>query len=208
MNSRNMKQLLTRTSLLLFAGTVLLSLQACKEKKADDVIITSLPMEEVKKPLETQRVGDYDQTTPVEWGGATYQVAVSRIADESLPVVEDGQGVSYYDNRINVRVVRSDGSEFFARSFTKGDFVEEVPQAFRKNSVLLGIVFDHAEGNHLIFAASVGSPDKTSDEYVPLVMKLSKQGGVSISRDTQLDTEGIDAPETVGNVENEEEDGV
>ena len=56
------------------------------------------------------------------------------------------------------------------------------------DEALVGIVLDHAEGDHLRFAASVGSPDKLSDEYVPLKMTLSRTGGVSIARDTQLDT--------------------
>lgn len=47
---------------------------------------------------------------------------------------------------------------------------------------LLGIVYVKAEGDYLYFAASVGSPDVTSDEYVPLVLKISRMGSISISR--------------------------
>lgn len=46
-----------------------------------------------------------------------------------------------------------------------------------------------AEGNNLCFAASVGSPDITSDEYVPMVLKISNLGAVNISKDQILDTE-------------------
>lgn len=53
---------------------------------------------------------------------------------------------------------------------------------------MLGIVFDRADGGSLIFAASVGSPDKMSDEYVPLVLTISRGGTVNIAKDTQLDT--------------------
>ena len=45
---------------------------------------------------------------------------------------------------------------------------------------LLGIVYVKAEGDYLYFAASVGSPDVTSDEYVPLVLKISRMGSISI----------------------------
>ena len=58
---------------------------------------------------------------------------------------------------------------------------------YKKNSALLGIVPDKAEGDYIVFAASVGSPDKNSDEYVPLVLKVSRFGDVKISKDTQMD---------------------
>lgn len=67
---------------------------------------------------------------------------------------------------------------------------------------MLGIVFDRADGGSLIFAASVGSPDKMSDEYVPLVLTISRGGTVNIAKDTQLDT----ASDVVD--EADDEDGV
>ena len=58
---------------------------------------------------------------------------------------------------------------------------------------MLGIVLDKADGDYLRFAASVGSPDVLSDQFVPLVMTIHRMGGVSITRDTQLDTGADDA---------------
>ena len=46
-----------------------------------------------------------------------------------------------------------------------------------------------------MFAASVGSPDRNSDEYVPLVLKVSRFGDIKISKDTQMDTVGDKQPE-------------
>ena len=54
--------------------------------------------------------------------------------------------------------------------------------------MLLGIVLDRAEGDNLIFAASVGSPDALSDEYIPILLTVSRMGDVSIKRDTTMDT--------------------
>ena len=88
----------------------------------------------------------------------------------------------FYDNRVNVRILRSDGSEFFAGSFTKSNFKSYVDENYYKNGALLGIVFDKVVGNQLRFAASVGSPDKSSDEYVPLVLTVNNLGTVSISK--------------------------
>ena len=72
---------------------------------------------------------------------------------------------------------------------------------------MLGIVFDKVEGNNLIFAVSIGSPDKMSDEYVPLVMKISNLGAVSIQKDTLLDTGNTEGDESEVDTE-DDDDGV
>ena len=194
---------------LLVAALATITIVSCKEKKTSEHIITTKPVEEAKKP--TQEIGNYDMTTPVDWVGSTYQVVVERKADHSLPLADDGQGNKYFDNRISLKILRKDGSVFFSRVFTKNDFSRYVDALYQKNSALLGIVLDRAETDHLIFAASVGSPDKMSDEYVPLVMKISRFGDVSISKDTQMDTGSIESGgEQPANNEitEEEEDGV
>ena len=194
---------------LLVAALATITIVSCKEKKTSEHIITTKPVEEAKKP--TQEIGNYDMTTPVDWVGSTYQVVVERKADHSLPLADDGQGNKYFDNRISLKILRKDGSVFFSRVFTKDDFSRYVDALYQKNSALLGIVLDRAETDHLIFAASVGSPDKMSDEYVPLVMKISRFGDVSISKDTQMDTGSIESGgEQPANNEitEEDEDGV
>ncbi len=76
-----------------------------------------------------------------------------------------------------------------------------------KTTALLGVVFDKVDGDHLIFAASVGSPDKISDEFIPLVLKVSKSGSLSMYRDSQMDTN--DGSVSTGtNTTDDEEDGV
>ena len=194
---------------LIVAALATITIVSCKEKKTSEHIITTKPVEEAKKP--TQEIGNYDMTTPVDWVGSTYQVVVERKADHSLPLADDGQGNKYFDNRISLKILRKDGSVFFSRIFTKDDFSRYVDALYQKNSALLGIVLDRAETDHLIFAASVGSPDKMSDEYVPLVMKISRFGDVSISKDTQMDTGSIESGgEQAANNEitEEDEDGV
>lgn len=194
---------------LLVAALATITIVSCKEKKTSEHIITTKPVEEAKKP--TQEIGNYDMTTPVDWVGSTYQVVVERKADHSLPLADDGQGNKYFDNRISLKILRKDGSVFFSRVFTKNDFSRYVDALYQKNSALLGIVLDRAETDHLIFAASVGSPDKMSDEYVPLVMKISRFGDVSISKDTQMDTGSIESggeQPASNEITEEEEDGV
>lgn len=171
-----------------FAFSLILSgFISCDEKPKKDIIITKMPpkTEISKNPLQ---VGDYSQSREVEWVGSTYTVEVNRKADSTLTIVKDENGQKYYDNRILVRIFRKDGSEFFNRSFTKNDFDAYVDALYKKNSVLLGIVLDKADADNIYLAASVGSPEKSSDEFVPLVVKVSRMGKVTISKDTQLDT--------------------
>ena len=184
-------------------STALMSFFSCKEKPKDDIIITKMPPQKVvsSEPLQ---VGDYSQSRNVEWVGSTYTVEVNRQADPSLPTVKDENGQKYYDNKILVRIYRKDGSEFFHREFTKKDFDSYVDALYKKNSVLLGIVLDKAEGDYVYMAASVGSPEKSSDEFIPLVVKISRMGKVSISKDTLLDTGSLDS--STDNDENSEKE--
>ncbi len=186
-------RLFLRLFLMMLVGGGVLS---CSEKKQDKTIIAEKP-KPVKKKV-TQSMSGYEQSIPVEWLGAVYHVNVSRQADPSLPLADDGTGNKYYDNKIKLSVVRKDQSVFYSKTFTKADFVNYVDEAYRKNSALLGVVFDKVEGNNLIFAVSIGSPDQMSDEYVPLVLKISNHGAVSIRKDSLLDTDSTegDEPET------------
>ena len=177
-------------SLLLFCVAVLI-LMSCKEKKNTGIIITKKPVAAAHRQI--MKTGDYAQSRKVEWLGTVYTVETKRVADPSLPVIADGD-TKYYDNRITVRILRADGSEFFNRTFTQSDFSSYVGKTYA-NGALVGIVLDRAEGDNLLFAASVGSPDKMSDEYIPLLMKVSRQGRITISKDTQLDTGSDEASE-------------
>lgn len=176
----------------------LLTVCSCKKEKNNTIIITE------KKPLiikdsQPHKMGDYKQSRTIDWVGNKYTVETQLTADNSLPLAKDGI-VRYYDNRITLRIVRSDGTDFLKKSFTKVFFKDYVDNIYYTDGALLGIVFVKAEGNHLVFAASVGNPDKSSDEYVPLVLKINNFGNVTVSKDTRLDTEAEGTEE--------EEDGV
>ncbi|MBP6527092.1 MAG: DUF4738 domain-containing protein [Prevotella sp.] len=159
---------------------------SCKQDKRTGDIITKKPVAEVHKTI--QKTGDYSQTRHVNWLGNDYSIVVQRMADISSTVVDDGSGNKYYNNKIIVRILRKDGTEFFKREFVKSDFSSYIDDSYNHKGVLLGVVFDRAEGDNMYFAASIGSPDRLSDEYVPLVVKISRAGHASILKDTQLDT--------------------
>lgn len=174
-----------RTLASLLAVGVSLGLVSCGDKPKTNDIIVKKPVAAVRKGV--QKMNAYSQTRSVEWLGGTYSVTVERKADTSLRQAVDEQGNRYYDNRISLTIRRPDGTPFFSRTFSKADFSQYV-DADHADGALLGIVFDRADGGSLRFAASVGSPDTMSDEYVPLVLVVSRGGGVTISKDTQLDT--------------------
>lgn len=175
-------------SVFMIAALVATCLSSCNEKKKSQVIIAPKPS--APKPKKTQELSSYEQTRDIEWLGKSYQVVMKRVADHELPVVECEDHSKYYDNKITIKVLREDSTEFFNRAFLKSDFTEYLDEHTKKTGTLLGIVFVGVKNDVLCFAGSVGSPDVTSDEYVPLVIKINRMGAVSIAKDTQLDTAG------------------
>ncbi|MBQ8990224.1 MAG: DUF4738 domain-containing protein [Prevotella sp.] len=165
-----------------------------KKKKTEDIIV---PKVEAPKPQGPVRMQSYDQTKDIEWLGKNYQVALNRVADDSLRMVKDETGQKFVDNRITLRIIRADGSVFFSRVFTKAAFDAQLDDDYRQTGILEGIVFDQVDGNNLVFAGSVSHPQ--TDEYIPLVITVSNFGDVTIKRDDQMDTSG-----TTPNPEEEE----
>jgi hypothetical protein len=175
-----------------------LTLLSCSKKKPNTIIIAKKEPTVTKAP-QTRKMGDYSQTRQAEWVGKKYMIETELRADTALPLASDGFS-RYYDNRVTLKIVRADGTYFFNKTFDKSFFKSYVDNIYYKNGALLGIVFVRVDGNHLVFAASVGNPDKSSDEYVPLVLKVNNFGNISVSKDNKLDME----PETM----EDDEDGV
>ncbi|MGI6242859.1 MAG: DUF4738 domain-containing protein [Prevotella sp.] len=183
---------------LCIMGLAVLALASCTEKKPNTIIIAK-KKPAVTKVQQTRKMGDYSQTRKTEWVGNKYTIETALKADPSLPLASDGY-THYYDNKVTMRIIRADGTDFFKKTFDKSYFKSYVDNSYYKNGALLGIIFVKAEGKHLVFAASVGNPDKSSDEYVPLVLKIDNFGNIAVSKDTKLDME----PE----IYEDEEDGV
>jgi hypothetical protein len=108
-------------------------------------------------------------------------------------MVKDETGQKFVDNVFRLTVSRQDGSVFYNRTFTKKALTQYLDDDFNKTGVFEGLVFDKADGDLLVFGASVGHPQ--SDEYIPLVFRLSRMGVLDIKRDTQMDS----TPEDQGN---------
>ena len=182
--------------IMLIAG--MLAISCGQKKKNDDIIVKRV---ETPKPQGPIRMQEYKQTKDIEWLHKDYQVEVRRVADDSLKMVKDENGQKFVDNRITIRIMRSDGSVFFNQPFTKAAFEKFLDDDYRQTGILEGLVFDRVDGPQLVFAASVSHPQ--TDEYVPMVVTVSNFGTVGIKPDTELDTSGS-LPPTSG----EEEGGM
>lgn len=177
-----MKKLLT---IAVMSGLVM-ALVGCGEKKKSEIIITQRVVK--KAPQQPVKMQEYNDERNVPWIGKTYHVAISRTPSDSLPMVKDETGQKFVDNIFKLTVSREDGSVFFSRQFTKAFFTEHITEMYRKSGILEGIVFDKADGDWLEFAASVGLPQ--TDEYIPLVIRLSRMGELTVRQDMQMDTNG------------------
>ena len=180
----------------------ILAISCSKKKESKDIIV---PTAEVVKPKAPISMQPYNQQQEVEWLDKSYQVIINRVADDSLQMVQDETGQKFVDNRITLRVIRADGSVFFKKVFTKGNFDAQLDDDYRKTGILEGLVFDKVDGNNLVFAGSVSHPQ--TDEYIPLVVTVSNFGNISIKRDDQMDTNSTQEPQPQEN-QVTDEDGV
>ena len=177
-------------SIVILAGLTI-GLTACGgKKKSDDIIAPRIVKVQPQKPIRMQSYNDEKQ---VEWIGKTYRVSISRQPSDSLPIIKDETGQKYIDNVFKLTVSRQDGSVFYSRTFTKNALTQYLDNDFNKTGVFEGLVFDKTDGDWLVFAASVGHPQ--SDEYIPLIIRLSRMGVLTIARDTQMDTNAVETDE-------------
>ena len=181
-----MKRIIPFIVIALLVGGVM----SCSKKKKQDVIIA--PKYEKPEPQGPIRTDNYKDSKPFKWQDRDYVCTIERIADDSLPMVKDETGQLFVDNRVKVVISRADGSVFFERVFTKATFNAYINDDFRKTGILEGFVFDKVEPNEVRFACSVSRPQ--SDEYIPLILAVTRQGNIDITKDLRLDTEIEDAP--------------
>lgn len=160
----------------------LITVSCGKKKQHDDIIVQETETPQLQAPIRMQ---DYKDVKDIQWLGKQYQIEVTRTADDSLKMVKDETGQQFVDNRITLRVIRTDGSIFCTKTFTKSAFDGCLDDDYRKTGILEGFVFDKAEGNQLYFAASVCHPQ--TDEYIPMVVTVSNFGDVGVAKDQQME---------------------
>ena len=134
-------------------------------EKTEDIITRIPPKKVVKKG--TGKMSDFTYEKQVEAFGETLDISIRRYADTTLQQTKDESGRAYYDNKVQLVIKRNDGSVFVDRTFAKTDFSEFTNNDYGRHGALLGFMFDTVENGRMKFGASVGSPDPTSDEFIP-----------------------------------------
>lgn len=169
---------------IIIALLALVCIVSCKKKEQEEDIIVEKVIE---KPQEgPESMPEDKQTGSVSWiSNSEYSYAITRKADKELPIVKN-HDKEYYDNSVNVVITRADGSKFFEKKFSKTNFAPALPKEFKENGVLLGISFEKAEGNYLMFVVSVGSPDETNEEFYYARLKISNLAVTSAEKITNL----------------------
>lgn len=188
----------------MFALLLACCISSCKKEVENKDILIDKPKVEKKQDNKPFHSTDYSQEYDISWLGNDYKVIMKRQMDKDLPTVKDENGLTYYDNRITIAIQRRDGSYVINKTFTKSDF----QQYYRGNKPaeqggLLGIVYDCIENDKVVFAGSIGSPERSSDMYLPVIIKVDRNGNYSIAVDTRMDNN----PESLPN-NNYEDDGV
>lgn len=172
----------------LFLGILALMFFSCKKEKQTDVIITKIaPKPQVS--YKPQQLSNFEYKKDIEWMGNTFTIIIHRYADKSLPMISNEDGRKFYDNKIDLKIIRKNGSTFFSRTFSKSDFKTYTSSKYAKHWILAGFMFDKVEGNYIKFGASIGDPDPNSDEFIPIDVAINNLGTVHITNVGQLDTD-------------------
>ena len=192
--------------LLLLFGMITVTFSSCiKEKKSDDIITKISPKPQISH--SPQQLTDFSYKKEIEWMDAVYTITIRRYADKDLPLITDEDGTKYFDNKIDLKILRKDGTTFYSRSFSKNDFKSFTNNQYGKHGILVGFMFDKVDGNYLRFGASIGSPDPNSDEYIPIDVIINNMGDLHITNAAQLDTNS-DQNKTTNEIEEAEKEGI
>ena len=155
-----------------------------KETKEEEKRIFQIESVDETSGLHRMQVSRANQE--ISCKGKKFQLFVERTPADDLPKVKSDLGL-FADNRISVKIARSDGSALFTRTFTKLDFASYLPESYLKRSVLEGIVFDDvttSEKNEITLAGSVSYP--MSDLYIPFKITIDQSGKMSIRKDEDM----------------------
>ena len=155
-----------------------------KDTKEEEKRIFQIESVDEKSGLQRMQVSRVNQEITCK--GKKYRLSVERTPADDLPKVKSDRGL-FADNRISVKITRSDGSTLFTRTFTKTDFASYLPESYLKRSVLEGIVFDDvttAEKNEITLAGSVSYP--MTDLYIPFKIAIDSNGKMTIRKDEDM----------------------
>lgn len=188
-------------------GLLVLGLVACKKEKKTNDIITHI-VKQKPKPKGTQQQSDFTYSKNVVWRGDSLKISIHRYADKDLALSVDEEGQKYYDNKVDVKITRRDGSVFFDKTFSKADFRSLLTDYYAEKSAFVGFMYNTTKDDYLCFGASVGSPNANSDDYMPFDVLIDSHGKFSIRTAITLDSSDVDASQPTSSTDNSDEDGV
>ena len=121
------------------------------------------------------------------WAGSKYNFTIRRAADTSLEDVDNHDSL-FHDNRIELTITRTDGSQFFSQTFTKSSFSGLLNRDAKESGVFLSMAYDKSDANHLYFVASIGSPDESYDDFTLVQLIIDRQGATTVASYTPPET--------------------
>ncbi len=168
----------------LSVGLTALWLGACGPSNKEEHATREAMMLDSIRKTGPQRMQISEAKSKVTFQGKVYESTVVRRPDESLPVVTNGQGESFLDNRITLSLTQG-GRTVVNKVFTKETFASLVNAKFMQYAILEGLVLDEATSQGIVYAASVGYPQ--TDLYVPLRITVSADGKVSLTKEELME---------------------
>lgn len=145
-----------------------------------------------RKADDTYAEPETKRTFTAKLNGQTFDIAIVRSADKSLPVVTDDMGKRYYDYRVEVTIA-SNGKLFYTHSYTKEDFADHLSADEKKAMVLLGMAYDSvtSDNDHICLGAQVGQIGLEEGPAFRITIPINGSAP-TIERDNRQDTSGND----------------
>lgn len=159
-------------------------LSACSSQNKKEKEDAQALMQDSVEAAGPQRMQVSDIKATFNYQGKEYQSSVLRQPDESLPIVNNGQGEKFFDNRITLRLTCG-GKQIVDKVFTKENFTSLVEAKFMQYAILEGLVYDQTTPQGIIYAASLCYPQ--SDLYVPIRLTITSDGKISMAREELME---------------------
>lgn len=135
----------------------------------------------------------YDIQEDVEVRGTQYRYSYSFFPDTSLAVVTNSFGFRYYDNVLDLRILKGD-EEVYSHRFSKKSFASRIPDGKLDRYAFLGFNFNYMERDDhscFHFIATVGDPDESGETPHTFAVDITVGGDITITELQEVD-EGPD----------------
>lgn len=134
----------------------------------------------------------FTQSDTITINGKQYNYTYEFAPVDSLPHVINSQNNEYLDNMVKLTICQGE-TKVTEKTFLKSSFKSYIPEELWKESGLVGFSYNlvRKERNAFYFIATIGDPDLTADVSYPLEIRITTDGGMSISKAENLDTEPL-----------------